>query len=361
MKLTKNIKVNVYEVLADYKVKINYSPFIAILKFAEEKGGTIELNLLYKELLQPLSEKACENLLDRLSDMGYFERKDNYPSFNRRGNRYRTIIFSKNTYHLTSLGYNAAQKEEFYEDRRGILKIYITDSEFISQKIIKVKELKEDSFRDEDTEISNLNGELKSLQNKQNIVSLKNGSFIFDKFESKCRILKPEEKQLAINTDNHNSKITILDYESYIEKNTNQIRAEILSNYYSYNYDKNNNILRVRFNKKDLSLVRNIEIEKPSFQNNIFNPLKIENIKVSPKNLLDSKDWYINLVIENINKYYLSDDEFNSFANKVADKFELYKEDLKESICRQYLIKQLNIKQNFYKKAKLETIDYLNY
>lgn len=74
MELKKKIKVNVYEVIADYKVKIENAPFIAILKFAEEQKGMVYPSLLFEELLNPLPEKACENLLDRLHTMGYFNK-----------------------------------------------------------------------------------------------------------------------------------------------------------------------------------------------------------------------------------------------------------------------------------------------
>jgi len=135
MKLTKDINIKIYEVLTDYKVKVTSSPFIAILKFAEENGGEITSNQLYNDFLQPLSEKASENILDRLTSMGYFE-KDNaymeeayeeeyYDDNFRDSFSQRNIYDGNNNYILTELGYTSAQQEEFYENRNGILKIYL--------------------------------------------------------------------------------------------------------------------------------------------------------------------------------------------------------------------------------------------
>ncbi len=67
MELKKDLKINIYEVIADYKVKTENAPFIAILQFAQEKITPIYPSLLQEELLAPLSDKACENLLERLT------------------------------------------------------------------------------------------------------------------------------------------------------------------------------------------------------------------------------------------------------------------------------------------------------
>ena len=67
MKLTKNIQTKVFEVLAEYKVKESNAPYIAILQFAVENEGIITPEFLREEMLKPMSVKACENLLKRLS------------------------------------------------------------------------------------------------------------------------------------------------------------------------------------------------------------------------------------------------------------------------------------------------------
>ena len=61
-----------------------------------------------------------------------------------------------------------------------------------------------------------------------------------------------------------------------------------------------------------------------------------------------------------MNKYFLSDEDYNAFENKIANEFQLYKDDLVNTISRQQLIDVFG-KEDFYKKVKLETIDYLNY
>ena len=177
MKLTKNIKVRVYEVLADYKIKVKKSPFIAILKFANENGGKITSDQLYNDFLQPLSVKACENILDRLAIMGYFDYE------------YYDDEYYDEHYTLTNLGYEAAKQEEFYEDRNGVLKIFFAENEFIEQKVVKIEEVnRPDSFEEKD--LININQtELNKLQNANKQVVLESGTFILENFQEKCRAL----------------------------------------------------------------------------------------------------------------------------------------------------------------------------
>ena len=146
MKLTKDLNIKIYEVLTGYKVKVTSSPFIAILQFANENGGDIDSDQLYNDFLQPLSQKACENILERLANMGYFKKDNSYIEESYENDYYEDIEEDIN-YSLTELGYQSAQKEEFYENRNGILKIYLTDNEFVEQKVVKIEEInRQDSF-----------------------------------------------------------------------------------------------------------------------------------------------------------------------------------------------------------------------
>lgn len=105
---------------------------------------------------------------------------------------------------------------------------------------------------------------------------------------------------------------------------------------------------------------RNIKIERPKINDTHFNPIIIEAVKLSPKNGIDAKIWFKALLIQNINKYFFSEKEFNEFANSIAEQFTLYNEELKNSLSRYDILEEIDEK-DFYRKTKLETIDYLNY
>lgn len=342
MKLTKQIKINIYSVLADYKVKSKNAPFIAIFQFANENRGTIDSEELYKGLLYPLSRQACENILNRLTNMGYFEINNHYKE-----------------YTLTKLGVQAAKTEDFYENRKGILKIYIAeDNEFIPKKIVKIEEFNYDS--ENKTEPIKINTELKKLQDKDTIYELKNNVFIIEKIENQIKQLEEKKETLDFIINDKQSETKILDYSNIYKKYTdNSIKSILLKNEFEELY--NNGILKVNFKNNNLSLQRNITILKPKVSNTIFNETSLKNTKVNPKTVEDAKKWHYALIKEQINNYFLSDDEFKQFSNSIASKFELYKKELTNALNRKETIGLLNSENEFYTKSKLETIDYLNY
>lgn len=360
MKLKKDLKVNIYEVIADYKVKQKNAPFIAILQFAEENNGTIEPSLLREVLLSPLSEKACENLLERLTKMGYFEKNvDNYDDDYDDYDDYKNEEINESNYQLTTLGYVSALNEEFYEPRNGLLKLYVTEgSRFIEQKIVKIEEYTYDPDRDKLP--TNLNNKLTLLQSST-IINLKNDSFILDKFEDKCKILKDKTEQFILNAKENFSILTILDFEKNEDYSEQSIIKELLKNEFAENYLPEELILKIDFNHNKLHLQRDIQINKPLFESAFFKPINIPDVKVNPKTIQGGKAWHSALLKEQINKYFLSDNEFTEFSNKIANKFELYHSQLQNITTRQKFASKLNDKTDFYKKAKLETINDLSY
>ncbi len=346
MKLTKTINIETYEVLADYKVKVEKSPFIAILKFAEEQGGQVYEESLYDKLLKPLSKKACANILDRLTNMGYFKKEFGYEI----------------NYYLTELGWKSAEQEEFYEQRKGVLRIKLVENEFIEQKVveIEVEELKgENRFEEEDlinVRDTNLNQLI-----SQDIV-LENGRYILDKIEGKCRKGKKGQEQLSFVVNEDNCVVKVLNFRKVFRTNREEIIDEILEQQFREDYLKEQKIIKTEFNPQNSpQLSRNIEISEPKISNTFFNPITISDLKFSPGNLNDAKKWFKALVTERINEYFLSEEEFEVFANKIANEFDLYKKELTGSISRKELVQILTKKEDFYKKAKLETIDYLTF
>ncbi|MCD8404992.1 hypothetical protein LNI88_06555 [Tenacibaculum dicentrarchi] len=346
MKLTKEITVNKYRVLADYKVKIKKSPFMAVLQLAYEQEEELNAKILHENLLYPLSINACENLLIRMASMGYFklyDEQENEPHL---------------YYFLTEFGINAIVTKSFYSEKNGVLEIWTTEKNEFTSEIVKIEELPYDD--DNKTETKRIDSDLNSLIKPKEIIKLNTGSYTIDKIESQIKLLKQAEENITIDFNTNNYTIKLVDFISYEKEDKQNIIESILINEFHNNYLPKENILLKYFNNQDISLIRNIKIEEPIFRETYFNSITIPNIKVNPKDLNDAKKWFEALLKQRINRYYLSDEEFNQFENDIANKFELYKNHLINSINRQQLI-EIFEEEDFYKKTKLETIDYLNY
>ena len=72
--LRKNEQVEIYQVELALKEKTKQSPFIAVLILAQEQGE-ITAETLKDYLLHTLPIRACNNLLIRLTQQGYLEKK----------------------------------------------------------------------------------------------------------------------------------------------------------------------------------------------------------------------------------------------------------------------------------------------
>ncbi len=306
MKLTKTINIETYEVLSNYKVKVKQSPFIAILKFAEENGKYITVEKLY-DFLYPLSKKACENILNRLTNMGYFDEKDYY--------------------YLTELGCEAAKQEVFYEERKGMLRVYFANNEFIEQKIVKIEELnRKEDF--DDSSLSNINRTfLNNLDLKQKI-TLENGIYILDTLEKKCRELKRAQEQLVFETTKDYCSVRLLEFIGNFKNKEDEVRHHMLKQEFNENYLEERETIKTEFDPQNLQLQRDIKIENPRISNTSFDAITVKSVKHSPMNLDDAQKWFKALVTERINKYFLSEEEFNQFANKISEDFDLYKTEL---------------------------------
>lgn len=355
MELTKNIQIKVFEVLAEYKVKENNAPYIAILKFAYENGGIITPKFLREKMLKPMSVKACENLLKRLSKAGYLDIEKNH---------FEKEEFSehiKNTqFILNDFGENAAKKEEYFKPKKGVLKVHIIeDIEFADQQIVKIEEYDYDPDKEHTT--VEINDELLNYQDVNRTFTLKNGKFILEKFNKQIKVLEKQDVELIVEANIKNSRVKILDYQKNLEMNMDEIKEMILINYFTEAYDTKNKLLKVSFETSNLSLVRDQDIQNPKVSNTFFNPLILKNIDVSPINISEAKQWFFEMVKQHIDRYFFTDKEFSDFANSIAERFLLFSNKLKGSLSVKEMISKLDDFRDFYKKAKLETINYLNY
>ncbi|WP_375241268.1 hypothetical protein [Polaribacter sp.] len=339
MILTKDISINKYRVLADYKVKVAKSPFMSVLQLAKDEGGMLNSEVLYEKLMKPLALKACENLLERLSLMGYF-------------------LEINDSYQLITLGLNAIENKEFYDKRNGLLEIWVAESNMFTQRIVKIVELKYDD--DKKSKTQSVDYQVESLVNNKNVVQLNNGAFTLDKIEEQIKFLEEDEERMTIVLEEMNYKVELADFSQYIKEEKQKVIASILESEFNSNYLQQEHIVLTDFKKNNLSLVRDHKIESPVFKETYFNAITISNVTVSPKNSDEAKSWFQAKLKQGINKYFESDEEFSEYENRIANEFQLFKDELSNTISRQQLI-ELFGEEDFYKKAKLETIDYLSY
>ena len=352
MKLVKQMNIKVYQVMAEYKVKVKNAPFIAILQLAQEHE-VISPELLKEDLLHPLSNAACVNILRRLESMDYLE----YYSPD------KALFFGQNNgqnlMSLTELGKYAAEKEEYYEPRMGIIEIHIAEpNEIVRERIVKVIEVREESF--ESKKLMNFPSELSSVANGK-IVSLRSKSIGIDKIEQKCFLKNTNKSELSLSVENSKIVVKVEDYESVINSKEEECRSEILANEFKKDFDVERNAIKCNFEKGNLQFKRTVSIEKPLFQNTIFEPTELKNVDFFPATTQDAYDWYFELVKTRIGKYFLTDQEFENFSDEIANLFLHHSTELKGTLSRSKMISILSNKNDFYNKSKLETIDYLNY
>lgn len=339
MILTKKIKVQVFEVLATYHKKNDNNGFLSILQFIDENGGRINSIKLSKELLHPLSEKACCNILNQLAATGY-------------------VTLNGGIYELTLFGKEAAIAEEFYEKKRKAIKLFIAEeNELIPQRIIKIEESsKADTSLPENSnfhEISNYEDPLKKIQ--------LDGVYKLEWFEPKFKQHNSIEAELVIKSNDKGSELRIMDFKAHLDENEEKIKDNILKNFYPNDYLPDNKLLKVNFNQNNLNLYTDKIIEKPRFRKTLFEPVKIQNIKLSPMNQIEARLWFKKYLVHKLNQYLFTDEEFIRYANSIAMEFDLFDDFLHNSVSRGKMINELDEPADFYKKAMLETIDYLNY
>lgn len=347
MKLEKQIEVEVCEVIADYQKQTRNPVYISILNFTIEKAGAILASELHKELLFPMSEKACENLLDKLTNMGYFNH-DNEDNSN---------------YVLTDKGYNSAENNVFYEPKNALLKLYIgKESKLLTQIIIKLEEFESDTDKESDIEDKDLSEyPIDEIIELNKTVRLKNAEYILNELATKFKVLNDEKMMLTLNSDAKKTLVSCMDYEVVLNENSNDIKDILLKNKYGNLYNTSTKILKVDFNKDDLQLSKTVSIKEPYLAGEYFNSISLKNIQISPKTKQDACIWFKELLKSRINQYYFSEEEFKEFANSVANEFIEYSNILKNTISITKMKNLLNREIDFYKKSKLETIEYLNY
>jgi hypothetical protein len=364
--LKKTELIEIYQVQLTLKEKTKQSPFIAVLILAREQGE-ITAKTLKDYLLPTLPIRACNNLLIRLTQQGYLKKK---LQGNFRNNIWGNSFYDEedeNDYNgsvftLTELGEQSAIDKSFWVGEKGIYNVYISHSNLLNQKIIKIEKIDRSEDDRNGYRITRTPHFISQYHNQ--ILNLNKKEIGIEEIEDKCFQLNSLECSLGIESKQDDSLIRIKEkqtlFESSFEINENELKEELLTNTIELEYDANKKVVLSEFNQDNVSFNRKIEVEKPHFRGIKFNPVEIENVTFIPSDELNAELWLNEILFKGIDKYFLDEKTFNEFTSNMAKPI-LEHYNLKIP-TRKELIQIFSKKQNsFYQTAKLETIDYLNY
>lgn len=348
MILQKKQPVYVHQMAMELLTKTKESPFIAILILAKEleesnQANTIDSDALKAHLFPNLPSLVCENLLIKLELQGYLVKKQ----------------FS---FELTLKGNESAGDKSMWIGEKGIYNVYTTKTPFTEQTIIAIEWVNNNAADTRYLKMQTISKQLAYYQNKE--INLKNTFYRIEKMDTQCfelpvenwiLQLKAQPKQqveLSIKTEK------LAAFKEEMSFDFDDLRDSLLIEKFEENYVENN--ILVPFDAENLNFVRDIDLEKPVFSNEVFDKMQLKDIIHRPQTEQDAVVWYTYLLSQNIENYFLSDNEFNVFSAEYAQKFkrhfDLY------TIERSELIEALkDNKETFYLRAKLETIDFLNY
>lgn len=363
--LRKRDQVEIYQVELALKEKTKQSPFIAVLILAQEQGK-ITAETIKDNLLPTLPIRACNNLLIRLTQQGYLEKK--------RQQNFRNDILGRSFYDedesdynnsiftLTELGEQSAIDKSFWVGEKGIYNVYVSHSNLLGQEIIKTEKV--DRNLEDDRNVNRQYTPKFVLGHQNQILNINKKEIRIEEIEDKCFQLKPLECSLEIETKEDDALIRIKEkqtlFQSSFEIHENKLKEELLSNTNEFEYEENRKVVLSDFNQDILSFNRKVKLRNPYFQNNHFNSVEIENVAFIPSDNQNAELWLNEILFKGIDKYFIDEKTFNEFtSNKAKPILEHYSVELP---TRKQLKQNIAERENaFYQTAKLETIDYLNY
>ncbi len=355
--LKRNEDIEKFQVELALKVKTYQSPFIPILILAQEQQE-IAAEVLQENLLTSLPVRACENLLKRLEQQGYLQQVQN----NMFGHRLKHQIGIAN-YSLTELGEQSAIDKSFWIGEKGVYNVYVSKSNLIQQRIIKTEKA-DRAENGKDNRTATLPRDIRQYENQ--ILTINKTEVLFEDIEERCFQLQPVNCIIEIQAKENETNIKIYNgneslFQTDFEIEENILQEELLAACSEFEYNQDKKAILTAFSKDNLSFRRKVKIGKPIFQGNQFNQVELQNISFIPSNQNEAVKWYWELLFQNINSYFLTDESFSVFASEILENFKPNYQNIK-SPDRAICIKYLKVYQdNFYQIAKLDTIDYLNY
>lgn len=362
--LRKNEQVEIYQIELALKEKTKQNPFIAVLILAQEQEE-ITAETLKDYLLPTLPVRACNNLLIRLTQQGYLEKKrqQNFRNdwgcsfYNDDKNDYNDSIFT-----LTELGEQSAIDKSFWVGEKGIYNVYVSHSNLLRQQIIKIE--KADRNLEDERNTNRQHTPRFVLEYQNQTLNINKKEVRIEEIEKKCFQLKPLECLMEIEAKEDDALIRIKEkqnlFQSSYEINENELKEALLLNTNEFDYDESKKVVLSEFDQDNISFNRKVKLRNPYFKNNQFNSVEIENVAFIPSDKRNAELWLNEIFFKEIDKYFLDEKTFNEFTvNKAKPILEHYSAELP---TRKQLKQNIAERENaFYQTAKLETIDYLNY
>ena len=375
--IKKSESIELYQLKLTLKEKVKQNPFIAVLMLAQElfdnESEYINSEILREKLLPVFPLKSCQNLLKRLSYEGYFDEvwdyngelikvskedflKSDYKSFQQKSDFVGFV--------LTELGEQSAEEKSYWIGEKGIYNVYVSQSNLMSQRIIKIEKVERSEDDRNGNKISETPYIITDYQNE--ILKIKDKECLIEEIDKKCFKLNPLDCTLEICAKDNECKLTIGKgnqefFNSPFEINEIDLKEALLKNTEELHYEIDKKALLIHFDADNLSFFRTVKLNKPVFKNHRFDTVSIEQVLSLPINQNEAIKWYWSLLVNNIHSYFLSDEEFYIFSKQILEPFSQHYPNIKapsRQKCIQYLEDKPNI---FYQTAKIETIDYLNY
>lgn len=375
--IKKSESIELYQLKLTLKKKVKQNPFIAVLMLAQElfenDSEYINSEILREKLLPVFPLKSCQNLLKRLSYEGYFDEvwdyngelikvskedflKSDYKSFQQKSDFVGFV--------LTELGEQSAEEKSYWIGEKGIYNVYVSQSNLMSQRIIKIEKVERSEDDRNGNKISETPYFISDYQNE--VLKIKDKEFLIEEIDRKCFKLNPLDCTLEICAKDIEGKLTIGKgnqefFNSPFEINEIDLKEALLKNAEELHYQIDKKALLIHFDADNLSFFRTVKLNKPVFKNHRFDTVSIEQVLSLPINQNEAIKWYWSLLVNNIHSYFLSDEEFYVFSKQILEPFSQHYPNIKapsRQKCIQYLEDKPNI---FYQTAKIETIDYLNY
>jgi|GEM_PF-1943040 len=373
--LKKEERLELYLMLLEIEKKVKGQPYIAILMRAREAGGEITPSMVRSDLLVSLPLKACENLLYRLTDLGYFEKAGVKRERNLDGQHGQDE--QEPVFRITNKGRESAQTETFWQPEKGAYMVYKSKSPLIArligQSIIQITRHRSDKGEQRNTSDvlkQDFNKPIKALNQEGREEKIR---IIY--FEEKCLSYGQVETILEIKVDENEAVIKIKPKENKenVEKSEDilgkfftplreeEVRDALLAGKFGDSYDKYKKVVRTPFSPEDLSWIRDVHIEKPVYEGVEFAPVQLEGVRFIPSDEEQARMWVEEWLLRNVDEYFWSDEEFQAYLHKkLGFILEFYPQ--LGGVTRKEMIDRLSKRQNsFYSIAKLEAANYLSY
>jgi hypothetical protein len=368
-------KVEVYQVAMTLNVQDLKSPFIGILTGIQEildEVGNIEMEvltrLLQQNLLYPLPLPLCRNLIQRLVRESYLQIKEMY-IYDRWGHPHSPEDYIQ----ITPKGYKVVAEKHFWQPEKGIYNLYFANLIYDKPELVFIEPVQNKEDRQQYNKpynkssarmpycIAELQGFVRTLNEiNYRFEEIDNLYIKLDLDESwDLSILAEANNDFSLLSLKKNAQkkyeLKLPSYSLAIIKGV-LIDADCDSLSDDSYIDSEERTLGWDFEADDTRLIRDFKIDTPYFRDVAFDAITLHNVHTQPINEIEAVKWYQQLLIDDLKDYFMSDTDFDAYAEQIRKKFYIYPQ--LAAISRKALAQ---ICTDFYQRAKLETIDYLSY